>query len=270
MTQQHKQSGFTLVELSIVLVIIGLIVGGVLAGRDMIAAAEIRSTISQMEAYNTAVNTFRDKFGGIPGDIPSNKATQFGFATRDGSAGQGDGNRLIQGCGNTAADGIIFGCETAVFWADLSSAQMIDRDYSTAIDGDQLTGLATPAAVTGGVLTDYIPEADIGQGNYMTIYSANGRNSLAIAGITDITAAGVYNSTATMTPQTAFNIDDKLDDGNPLRGVVTAITAVFNVADAAAAAAAGVCIEDTNNTYNTGSDLFANSPSCMLGVRTSF
>ncbi len=47
--------GFTLIELSIVLVIIGLIIGGVLVGKDLIKAAEIRATISQINKYNHAV-----------------------------------------------------------------------------------------------------------------------------------------------------------------------------------------------------------------------
>jgi prepilin-type N-terminal cleavage/methylation domain-containing protein len=64
-----QQAGFTLIELSIVLVIIGLIVGGVLVGQDLIKAAEIRATISQYEKYNAAMNTFRTKYNGMPGDL---------------------------------------------------------------------------------------------------------------------------------------------------------------------------------------------------------
>src|ERR1700691_433072 len=92
-----SQSGFTLIELSIVLVIIGLIVGGVLVGQDLIRAAEVRAQISQIEKYNTAVNTFRDKYNALPGDLPPTVPTQFGFAARAGTAGRGDGNGIIEG-----------------------------------------------------------------------------------------------------------------------------------------------------------------------------
>jgi prepilin-type N-terminal cleavage/methylation domain-containing protein len=52
----HKSAtGFTLIEMSIVLVIIGLIVGGVLVGQDLIRAAYIRAQITQIEKFNTAV-----------------------------------------------------------------------------------------------------------------------------------------------------------------------------------------------------------------------
>ncbi len=66
--QFNQCDGFTLIEMSIVLVIIGLIVGGVLAGQSLISAAAVRAQINQIASYNAAVNTFRDKYGGIPGD----------------------------------------------------------------------------------------------------------------------------------------------------------------------------------------------------------
>ena len=99
----RTEAGFTLIELSIVLVIIGLIVGGVLVGQDLIRAAEIRATITQVEKFNTAVNTFRDKYGAIPGDMNNGVAQTFGFTSRSGLAGQGDGNGLLDGeAGETA------------------------------------------------------------------------------------------------------------------------------------------------------------------------
>lgn len=56
-----RNAAFTLIELSIVLVIIGLLVGGVLVGRDLIKSAEIRSQISQLQQYQAAINTFKAK-----------------------------------------------------------------------------------------------------------------------------------------------------------------------------------------------------------------
>ena len=75
MMPQKKTSAFTLIELSIVLVIIGLIVGGVLVGQDLIVAAKNRALLSQVEEIDTAINTFRLKYNGLPGDL--NNAESF-------------------------------------------------------------------------------------------------------------------------------------------------------------------------------------------------
>src|SRR5580693_9186033 len=68
-------AGFTLIELSIVLVIIGLIIGGVLVGQDLINAAQARAIITDIERFNTAANTFESKYGCLPGDCVN--ATNF-------------------------------------------------------------------------------------------------------------------------------------------------------------------------------------------------
>ena len=89
MKNTHAQHGFTLVEISIVLVIIGLIVGGILVGRDLIHAAVIRADITAVQKMDTAVLTFKLKYNALPGD--TQEATTF----LGSAAYNGDGNGII-------------------------------------------------------------------------------------------------------------------------------------------------------------------------------
>jgi prepilin-type N-terminal cleavage/methylation domain-containing protein len=73
-----NESGFALIELSIVLVI----VGGVLVGQDLIRAAEVQAQIIQIEQFNTATNTFYGKYDALPGDLNASVAATFAFTPR--------------------------------------------------------------------------------------------------------------------------------------------------------------------------------------------
>jgi prepilin-type N-terminal cleavage/methylation domain-containing protein len=64
----HK--GFTILELSIVLVIVGLLVAGVLGGQEIIKAMKVNSVISKMNEVTAAANSFKLKYDSLPGDMP--------------------------------------------------------------------------------------------------------------------------------------------------------------------------------------------------------
>jgi prepilin-type N-terminal cleavage/methylation domain-containing protein len=159
------KNGFTLIELSIVLVIIGLIVGGVLVGQNLIRAAEVRGTITQVEKFNTATNTFRGKFNALPGDMNAATAATFGFTPRGTSRGEGDGNGILEGVNASSPLGIRESTgETVMFWVDLSSAaagKLIEGGFNTA------SPATDPSAdVTGTNLNLYLPQAKLGHNNY--------------------------------------------------------------------------------------------------------
>jgi prepilin-type N-terminal cleavage/methylation domain-containing protein len=69
-TMRHKQAGFTLIEIAIVLVIIGLLLGGVLKGEELITSARVRNLISQQDGVKAAFYGFQDRFRALPGDYP--------------------------------------------------------------------------------------------------------------------------------------------------------------------------------------------------------
>ncbi|MCI5049325.1 MAG: prepilin-type N-terminal cleavage/methylation domain-containing protein [Rickettsiales bacterium] len=267
-TQQTNQAGFTLVELAIVLVIIGLIIGGVLVGQDLIRAAEIRSTITQIERYGTSANAFRDKYRYVPGDLPAQQATNFGFENRGGGEGAGDGNTLLEG---GAANSNRLDGEIVLFWRDLYDAELIEDTFTAGTDAAQTA--ANPDAIK-----DYLPEAKIGRGNVITVFSDTGRNFWYMTGMTSILAGGAFTERDALAPEEAFNIDVKIDDGLPLTGGVRAYTDIDNgggagdnsVADTAAGpAAAGDCIDDAlaDDAYNTSTQDEALTPACQLRIR---
>lgn len=292
--QRRDEAGFTLVELSIVLVIIGLIVGGVLAGQDMIKAAQVRATVAQIEKYNTAANTFRDKFGVMPGDAGESKATQFGMPVKlaDGTARSAaainadqDGLMECNGTNCAAADGATgFGSETSLFWSDLSWAVLISESLQTTDGtvGGGAAGAITPGGVAGQEMGQFLPEAKIGRGNYFTVYAVGGKNFYQLAGITSIAnGTGVYTLENRLTPQEAFNIDQKADDGKPNTGGVRALddgtdaaqlnngfvgaTASMTAPSTPGAAGSATCVTTViAGEYQTTTDDDKNTPSCML------
>ena len=80
------RQGFSLVELSIVLVILGLLTGGILAGQSLIRASQLRAVTTEHDRYVAAVQTFRDKYFALPGDMTN--ATKF-WGAADGGDGIG-------------------------------------------------------------------------------------------------------------------------------------------------------------------------------------
>lgn len=218
----RKELGFTLIELSIVLVIIGLIIGGILVGRDLIDAASVRAQIGQIEKYQSAVNTFRVKYGYIPGDIPTATASQYGFSAR---TSDGDGTL------NNGSGALITTQETALFWNDLSRASLIDGGFSSA-NASTFGGVAQ----MGAAVSKYLPPAKIGANNYVYAWSGgysvvyNGgdrKNYFSIATIIGLHSTGAGASPG-LTVTQAYNIDRKMDDGLPQTGGVTAQFAMEN------------------------------------------
>jgi len=67
-TINQNQKGFTLIELAIVMIIIGILLGGVLKGQELIKSAKIKATASEIEAYKTAYWGYKERFGATPGD----------------------------------------------------------------------------------------------------------------------------------------------------------------------------------------------------------
>lgn len=126
---RRNQAGFTLVEIAIVLVIIGLLIGGVLKGQAMIQQAKVKRVVKQCDELRAAVNAFYDKYGQYPGD--ENIATQ-----PAGETGNGDGDGQMEG-----------NAERFQLFNDLMVAGFIGGNYNGTSDlpkhafGDDIYGI---------------------------------------------------------------------------------------------------------------------------------
>lgn len=212
--------GFTLIEISIVLVIIGLISGITLVGKSLIDSSVILSQINQISRYNSAVTTFKLKYGYLPGDIPDPAATSIGLTPRGVTAGNGDGNDMIGG-----VNVVIQAGETLTFWNDLSTTKLIQEQLIGTVYLNKAI-LTTPSATSSTYPLDkYIPRAAI-DNNFISIFSRNGQSFFAItrfncAGCGIATDGGAFGDMG-LTVAQAYTLDNKMDDGMPQSGRVTA------------------------------------------------
>jgi Tfp pilus assembly protein PilE len=121
-------NAFTLVELSIILVIVGLLVGGVIAGQELVKEAKYRSATQQLMKFMNASKTYYLKYNNLPGDDP--RATSF----ITGVTYNGDGNKQIRSTaayatGRCLSPDINAGTENTIFWMHLSKAGLISGNY---------------------------------------------------------------------------------------------------------------------------------------------
>ena len=113
----QSRRGFTLLELSIVLVVIALIVGGVVGGIALRRQGDIRSLVNSYSQIESGLNTFQLKYGMLPGDY-TNATTAF-----PGTYGNGNGDKRI-GFSTTNVS------ENFLAWQHLAMAKMISGSYT--------------------------------------------------------------------------------------------------------------------------------------------
>ncbi len=210
-----------------VLVILGLLTGGILAGQALVRNAELRAGMREYEVYAVAIKSFRDKYFEVPGDMMN--ATRFWGRMNSGSdcvsnssaalasngACDGNGDGLLGGASAANRPG-----EIAQFWRHLAAAGLIEGRYS---------GTAGTASGTHCVIGTDCPKSRMRNagwgawtlGNYpgdSAIYAMDYGNVLTLGA----QSVNAYPLSYALTTSEAWNIDSKFDDGKPASGKIIA------------------------------------------------
>lgn len=221
----QRTRAFSLVELSIVLVIIGLVVGGVLAGQAMMRASELRAVTTEYQRYNTAVQTFQNTYFGLPGDIKN--ATQFwGAQDPTPATCQTTASTTALTCNGNGNGQVEDGTyEMFRFWQQLSNAGLISGQF-TGVNGG---GLADQHVLTGAAIN--APASKMSNAGWGFSYLLPPPFFTGDGGTYNMKYDNIFwfgsvqaerPQHNAMVPEDAWNIDTKLDDGKPATGIIIA------------------------------------------------
>lgn len=241
-----RNQGFTLVELAIVITIIGLLIGGVLKGQELINNARVTATIAQIKAYQAAMLSFQDRYDQFPGDF-SVALTRVPGCTTDNYCSNGDGNSRVGNYYTGTAIGTIQtgtavpAVETSNYWKHLAMADLISGVNPSANPASPVFGKTHPSSPFGG--------------GFMTVFGMHVTGSkaglwLVLSNTLTGTTAYLPSAQNVLTPARAAQIDRKMDDGRPDAGYVQSPDN-------------GTCDSGSPRIYRE-SDEYANQKTCMI------
>lgn len=262
----RRKNGFTLVELSIVMVIIALLLAGITSGRGLVKQAELNSILTEMQMYQAAYNTFVLRRASVPGDIKNAESrwSATGSTPCAVTAGNcnGNGNSLIN-FGALGASKEIYAA-----WKQLSLEDIITS--GTVAVPDNLVN-STGTVVIG----ENVPESKyegagyIMTGDNISMDVASPWKDIANAVfIANIGATGTVLDGGILSPEDAYNLDQKIDDATFLGSAETPLDALINSALARSAPSGGHTGASTGGFRSiTGSGA---SGSCVSGGMYDF
>lgn len=238
----NKKDGFTLLELSLVVTVIGLIVGGVLIGRSLIFQGQLRTIMAEKAQYETAIKGFKEKYQCLPGDC--RRATElFGSAggndftrisdgsctneadTKRGSTGtcNGNGDGKIGVSGDWGV-GPVYNYEHYIMWQHLALAKIVPGTfgvYGIGISYGHKRGENTmPSKSFSNAFWTTLPSDNFAdaQRTFASGYATIGHQVLTVGLEGHHPSGFYYPPQAILTPREAFGLDQKHDDGRPLTG----------------------------------------------------
>jgi prepilin-type N-terminal cleavage/methylation domain-containing protein len=190
------KNAFTLIELAAVISIIGLVVGGIMLGQNMVRSAEVTSLINEVNQYSTAIHTFQKKYQQLPGDMV-NAANIWSNCVVDPN----DSDNTCNGNGNGRIELLTDADQQEVFraWQHLSLSEMIPGSYTGFINtpGDYLAA------------GENAPESKLENGIFSIRGSSAGDTWIRIGAIDDDADTDSWPAEALLTPAEAYKIDKK-------------------------------------------------------------
>lgn len=236
-------------ELAIVMIIIGLLIGGILKGQELIANAQITNAVTQIKGMDGAVATFRETYNAFPGDMTSATTRIAGCDTdttcEDAVAANGGGNgRIDVQVGDSLATGTN---EGFLFFNQMRVADLITGMTGT---DDLNFGGGLPSASIGGGFT--IGHTSAGTAVTLPQSLARAGHYLALVG----SAEGLADTEGVLSASQAARIDRKLDNGAPNSGSVVGVNAGSGDDDCAVST-------DVDSDYNEAQV----QPLCNLLIR---
>ncbi|MGH8747114.1 MAG: prepilin-type N-terminal cleavage/methylation domain-containing protein [Burkholderiales bacterium] len=178
------QKGFTLVEIAIVLVIIGLLLGGILKGQEMINQAKIKNVVADFSGISAAYYGYQDRYRAIPGDDPT-------AGTRWLGAGSGNGDGVVSGTYNDSS------CPTTV----VASTTTPSTTPETCMWWDDLRRSGFVAGNGGRQPFNAVT-------GILGVQTGNGAGGTALGGF-----SGLIVCSANLPDKIAIAVDTQMDDG---------------------------------------------------------
>jgi len=187
---RKQQAGFTLIEIAIVLVIIGLLLGGVLKGQELITSARVRNLISTQDGIKAAYFGFLDRFKALPGDytLATTNIAGVGTVVTCGTSGNGNGDGRILAAAN----------EHILAWDHLSKAGFMNGSYTCAAAESTATTPNNPYGIRMQLVYD-------------TVYGQTG-------GVTGSSNRHNLKTGPQIPVDIIAEVDRKIDDGLPYTG----------------------------------------------------
>ena len=228
------QRGFTLIEMSIVLAIIGLIVGGILKGQEVLNNARLKSQVAQIDAVKAAVGTFQDRYNAWPGDFSPSAALGLG------SAANGNQTGAIVGSGSSVADNAGWDSDGELAFLQLSAANLL----AGVIPSSGTTGTPVQTSMSSAK-SGYLAGKVSNSWLVLQTFSSNGQIAPMVRLESAVPSTGAISATTNLAlkPLDAQGLDQKYDDGSPVNGAILVPSYATG------------CISGSGSTatYNTGS-----------------